>query len=109
MLSSRLGRLPRQEVFGVAFPVARGPRSRLLGLAGLGRDEAGEGLLIPACASVHSFGMRFPLDLIWLDVDGGPLAVRLGVPPRRLAWQRGAAAVLEVPSWEGGEILQPWA
>jgi hypothetical protein len=32
-----------------------------------------------------------------------PLAVRLRVPPRRLAWHRGAAAVLEIPSPQGGE------
>jgi uncharacterized membrane protein (UPF0127 family) len=42
--------------------------------------------------------MRFELDLVFLDSRGRPLAVLLGVPPRRLAWQPGAAAVLEIPS-----------
>ncbi|HEX3240011.1 MAG TPA: DUF192 domain-containing protein [Solirubrobacterales bacterium] len=83
--------------------VARGLRARLLGLAWLDRDEAGAGLLIPRCASVHTFGMRFPLDLVFLDRRGAPLELRRGVPPRRLVWCRGASAVLEIPAPEGGE------
>jgi hypothetical protein len=104
MLAPRLQRLPRRRVFGVGFPVASGPRSRLLGLAGLAREEVGEGLLIPRCASVHTFGMRFPLDLVFLGPDDVPIEVRLRVPPRRFAWCRGSVGVLEVPSWQGGEI-----
>ena len=80
------------------MPVATGFRSRLLGLSGLPREQAGAGLLIPRCASVHTFGMRFALDLVFLDARERPLAIMVGVPPRRLAWQRGAAAVLEIPS-----------
>ncbi|HVD86104.1 MAG TPA: DUF192 domain-containing protein [Solirubrobacterales bacterium] len=103
MVARRLQELPRREVIGFSFPVASGPRSRTLGLAGLERGEAGGGLLIPRCASVHTFGMRFALDLVFLDQDDVPLSVRIRVPPRRFAWQLGAAAVLELPSREGGE------
>jgi len=42
--------------------------------------------------------MRFELDLVFLDADDRPLSVFHRLPPRRLAWQRGAAAVLEIPS-----------
>jgi uncharacterized membrane protein (UPF0127 family) len=45
--------------------------------------------------------MRFELDLVFLDREGHPLAVRRRVPPRRLAWHRGAAAVLELPASRG--------
>ena len=106
MTAARLRRLPRRRVCGRAVPVARNPRSRLLGLAGLERGEAGPGLLLPRCASVHTFGMRFDLDLVFLDRRGRPLVTRLQVPPRRVAWCRGAAAVLEIPS-EGGEFGSP--
>jgi uncharacterized protein len=108
MVAARLQALPRREVLGFAFPVAGGFRSRLLGLAGLEREESGMGLLIPGCASVHTFGMRFPLDLVFLGSDGLPVDVRLRVPPRRLAWHRGAVAVLELPSRQGGEPGRPW-
>jgi uncharacterized protein len=97
-LAHRLAALPRRRLFGREVAVAVGLRARLLGLGGLRRERAGPGLLIPRCSSVHTFGMRFALDLVFLDRDGGVLSVRHGVPPRRLAWQPGAAAVLEVPS-----------
>jgi hypothetical protein len=90
--------LPRAEVGGVAFPVAVDRRSRLLGLALLDRSDALPGLLIPDCACVHTFGMRFALDLHFLDRDGALLAERLALPPRRLARRRGAVAVLERPA-----------
>jgi uncharacterized membrane protein (UPF0127 family) len=100
----RFKALSRREVDGHLVPVATTFHSRLLGLAGLTRVQAGAGLLIPRCASVHTFAMRFALDLVFLDGDERELAVHLGVPSRRLVWHRGAAAVLEIPSSEGGEF-----
>jgi uncharacterized membrane protein (UPF0127 family) len=85
------------------FPVAKTFGSRLRGLSRCDRAAAGPGLLIPRCASVHTFGMRFPLDLFFLDAEDRVLSVRRRVPPRRIAWQRGARAVLEIPSPQGGE------
>jgi len=85
------------SALGRESPVASDFRSRLLGLAFLDRDRAGAGLLLPRCASVHTFGMRFALDLIFLDGSGRPLSSRSSVPPNRLAADRRAAAVLEVP------------
>lgn len=104
--TTRFSELPRRRACGRCVPVARGFRSRLLGLAWLDPDEAGPGLLIPRCAGVHTFGMRFELDLVFLDRRGRLLAVRRRVPPRRLVWRRGAAAVLEIPS-AGGEFATP--
>ena len=100
----RLLRLPVATVLGHEVCVAEGRRARLLGLAHLDRAEVGAGLLIPRCSSVHTFGMRFALDLCFLDGRGEVVAVRLAVPPRRLAFCRRAAAVLELPAGEGGEI-----
>src|SRR5680860_118346 len=97
-LARRLSRLPIADVLGHEAPVATGLRSRLLGLSHLDREQAGPGLLIPRCSSVHTFGMRFALDLVFLDRRGVPVAVRRGVPPRRVASHRAAAAVLELPA-----------
>ncbi len=108
-MTARLRRLPHRRVCGRSVPVAHGLGSRLLGLAWLEEADAGPGLLIPRCASVHTFGMRFELDLVFLDRHGRPLAVQRRVPPRRLARHRGAAAVLEVPADEGGEFPAPGA
>jgi uncharacterized protein len=106
-LAPRLARLPLATAFGAEFPVAAGPRARLLGLAWLRSDEAGPGLLIPRCSSVHTFGMRFPLDLYFLGRAGAVLRVRLQIPARRVVCCRGADAVLEIPAEQGGEIRRP--
>ncbi|HEX5928703.1 MAG TPA: DUF192 domain-containing protein [Solirubrobacterales bacterium] len=98
MSSDRLHELPRRRVCGREVAVARGFRSRLLGFAWLDASEAGPGLLIPRCRSVHTFGMRFELDLVFLDRDGRPLAVHRRVPPRRFVRCPGADAVLELPA-----------
>ena len=96
--AARLRRLPTVAAGGVEVALARGLRARLLGLAFLDREEVGTGLLIPRCSSVHTFGMRFALDLAFLDRDGAVLLVRCGVPPRRLVSRRAAFAVLETPA-----------
>ena len=68
----RFRRLPTAEVASRRVPVAVTLLSRLLGLALLSPGRAGEGLLIPRCRSVHTFGMRFPLDLVFLDRSRQP-------------------------------------
>jgi uncharacterized membrane protein (UPF0127 family) len=96
--SRRFRGAPLVEIGGVTVPVAQGFRARLLGLAHLDREDAGSGLLIPSCSGVHTFGMRFGLDLVFLDRKWRPLSSRRAVPPRRFAADRGAAAVLELPA-----------
>ena len=54
------------------------------GLARLDSMPEWVALHIPRCRSVHTFTMRFPLDLIWLDKAGGVVRVDRAVPPRRL-------------------------
>jgi hypothetical protein len=100
MLAARLRGLPLATVLGREVPVASGFAVRLLGLSCLDRDQVGRGLLIPRCSSVHTFGMRFALDLVFLDRGGEALSVRWGVAPRRLASEHRASAVLELPAGE---------
>ena len=94
----RFRRLPTAEVASRRVPVAVTLPSRLLGLALLRPGRAGEGLLIPRCRSVHTFGMRFRLDVVFLGRDSRPLSRRDAVPPNRIVRDRRAASVLEVPA-----------
>lgn len=103
-LAPRIRRLPVATVLGQEVRIARGFRARGLGLAHLDREAVGAGLLIPRCSSVHTFGMRFQLDLYFLDKRGEAISVRVGVPPRRFAFCWGASTVLEIPTRQGGEI-----
>jgi uncharacterized protein len=77
--------------------VARTFRERLVGLAWR-REPPAEGLLLRRTRSVHTFGMRFALDLHWLDAAGGVVRVDRAVPPRRLRTCLRARAVLEMPA-----------
>jgi uncharacterized membrane protein (UPF0127 family) len=94
---SRFRRLPGHSLLGFTVPVADRRVARLFGLAFLARERAGEGLLIPRCRSVHTFGMRFPVDLVFLDADGRVVELRREVPPRRLVRCPAADSVLELP------------
>jgi uncharacterized protein len=96
---ARFDSSPLQVVAGNEVPVADGFRARLLGLALLDVEAAGPGLLIPRCASVHTFGMRFALDVYFLGSGVEILDVRRAVPPRRFVAHRGAASVLEIPAF----------
>ncbi len=86
------------RVDGIRVRVATTRFARLVGLALTDRERAGAGLLIPSCRSVHTFGMRFALDVAFLDVTGAVISRRLAVRPGRLVADPRAAAVLEVPS-----------
>jgi uncharacterized membrane protein (UPF0127 family) len=102
VIGRRFRELPTTRVLDRRVPVAATRTARLLGLALLDREAAGPGLLIPRCRCVHTFGMRFALRLVFLDESARPVSVRHRVPPRRLAFERGAWGVLEVPAEEVG-------
>jgi uncharacterized protein len=84
-------------LWGVEVVVARGPR-RFTGLIGRRSLPAGTALEIPRCRSVHTFGMRFPLDLVWLDGSRHVVRVDRAVPPWRVRSCRQARSVLELDS-----------
>ena len=90
--------LDQTEILGTSVPVARDPLTRLFGLALLSRRNAGPGLLIPNCRSVHTFGMLFPLDIAFLDAERRVIELRRDVPSGRIERCPKADAVLEVPS-----------
>jgi uncharacterized membrane protein (UPF0127 family) len=96
----RFSGLPRARFGRIEVPVAATLSARLLGLALLDRDQARPGLLIPRCRRVHTFGMRFALDLVFLDARGVEIAQHAGVPPRRIVGDPAAASVLELPARE---------
>jgi uncharacterized protein len=62
------------------------------------RFSAGEGLWIVPCHGVHTFAMRFPIDVVYLDGDKVVVYLEENLKPWRLAPVRmRAASVLELP------------
>jgi len=74
---------------------ARGRIGRLVGLAGRRDPPAAVALHLPHCRSVHTFGMRFALDLVWLDGAGDVVRIDRAVRPCRVRTCRAARSVLE--------------
>lgn len=106
MLPPRLRRLPSVALAapldGCDVRHAHDPLARLIGLAGLRSLPRDAGLLLPRTRSIHTFGMRFALDLVWLDRGGRVVQVDRHVPPRRLCACRTARAVIELPAGAAG-------
>ena len=58
----------------------------------------GEGLWITPCEGVHTFGMKFPIDVIFLNKKKKVLKIRPNMVKRRLALSLLANSVLELPA-----------
>jgi uncharacterized membrane protein (UPF0127 family) len=92
----RLDSLPGRDLpGGLRIAEARTRASRMKGLAKLDDMPETTALHIPRCRSVHTFTMRFALDLIWLDKAGHVVRVDPSVPPRRLKSCLRARSVIE--------------
>ena len=106
MTPARLAKLETHRLpGGLRLFVARSRRARLLGLALLARaPPAACALVLPRCSSVHTAGMRFALDVVFLDAGGRVMRVVRGVPPWRVVSCRGAEAVVEVAASGRGMI-----
>ena len=79
--------------------VAETPSSRRRGLLGTDALPEDAGLLILPCRQVHTFGMRYPIDAVFLDGEYRVVRVAGSLKPRRfspLVWR--AKAVLELPA-----------
>jgi uncharacterized protein len=91
----RLGRLPAHDLRGgLRVHEARGLTARRRGLGGLDDLPADRALRL-RCRAVHTFTMRFSLDLIWLGADGAVVRVDRDVPRRRHRGCARARAVVE--------------
>jgi len=88
--------LTRNVQLATSVELATTSRKRskgLLGRSGLGQ---GEGLWIAPCESVHTFGMRFAIDLVYLDKQHRVRKIRRNVPPWRISACLAAHSVLEL-------------
>ena len=88
----------RDTVLAHAADVADTSAKRRTGLLKHERLEPGEGLWIVPCESVHTFFMKFPIDLVYLDKHRKVRKVRSAVPPWRLSACLLAHSVLELPA-----------
>lgn len=89
----------RGRVLGSRIALADGWWLRARGLLGRGGLAGGEGMLLRPCRAVHTIGMAFPLDIVFLDRAGNAVALYSRLAPnRRTGWHRAAVEALELPA-----------
>lgn len=72
--------------------------TRKKGLLGRDRFDAGAGLVIAPCGGIHTFFMRFPIDVLFAARDGRVVKVSHAVMPWRLSLSLRAFCVIEMPA-----------
>lgn len=93
----------RQTKLASNIEVASSGARRSKGLLGRKGLSAGEALWIVPCEAVHTFGMRFSLDLIYLDRRHRIKKIRRNVPPWRVSACLTAYSVIELAAGSIGE------
>ena len=97
LLKLKVSNRTRQRVLAERADIADTSAKRRTGLlkhAGLAR---GEGLWIAPCEGVHTFGMKFPIDVVFLSRKKKVLKVRPNMVRRRISLSLRAHSVLELP------------
>ena len=78
---------------------ATNPWTRFLGLMGRRELQGGTALLLPGVKGVHTYFMRFAIDVVFYDHDGVVVDVAEALRPWRFsAYRRKAAGVVELPA-----------
>lgn len=92
----RVLNLTRNRALATEVELATSSGKRSKGLLGRRGLQPGEGLWIVPCESVHTFGMQFALDLVYLDRQHRIRKIRRNVPPWRVSACLTAHSVLEL-------------
>ena len=90
--------LTRNAVLGEAIDVADTSEKRRTGLLKHTGLAPGEGLWIKPCESVHTFFMKFAIDLVYIDKKNKVRKARKAVPPWRLSACLSAHSIIELPA-----------
>ena len=96
----------RQTYLATALAVADTHWTRLRGLLGTASSDFrnGYGLWIVPCHGVHTLGMGFPIDVVYLDGGNTIIHIQRDLQPWRFApVRRLAASVLELPCQTAAE------
>jgi uncharacterized membrane protein (UPF0127 family) len=96
-LKYRLRNITRGTVLGEAIDIADTSAKRTTGLLKHTELRAGEGLWIVPCEGVHTFFMKFALDLVYIDKKNLVRKVVRDVRPWRVSFCLMADSIVELP------------
>jgi uncharacterized membrane protein (UPF0127 family) len=105
-LEERFKGLPVDEYGdGLLVVQAQTHKARRRGLSRLDALVPEHALHIPQCPAVHTFGMRFALDLIWLRSNGTVVRIDREIVPRRMRFCSRARSVVETVAGRADEFV----
>jgi uncharacterized membrane protein (UPF0127 family) len=90
--------LTKATYIAVNVRVANKFFSRLKGLLGTAGLAAGSALVITPCSSVHTFGMGYPIDALFIGAGNKVLRVVSELKPGRMACCSGSLCIIELPA-----------
>ena len=89
----------RNEVIANKVRRASNFFARMKGLLGTKTLASDEGLLIPKCQGIHTFGMAYAIDVVYLDKQNRILFIKENILPNKVGpTLMNAAGVLELPA-----------
>ncbi len=94
----RVRNVSRDTLLADRAAIADSSKTRKTGLLKHTRFEPGDGLWITPCEAVHTIGMKFPIDVLFLDKKLRVVKIRPDMPQWRIAGSFRAHSVLELPS-----------
>ncbi len=99
----RVTNVTRNTLLADAADVANTSTKRRQGLLKHTSLPKGEGLWISPCEAVHTFFMKFPIDIVYLDKKKRVRKIRPSMPQWRLSACLKAHSVLELPAGMAAE------
>ena len=88
-----------KEEIALNLVIADNIFSRMKGLLGKIAMPDGEAIWIKPCNGIHTFGMKFPIDVVFLNREYCVVAVRKNLKPNRIVpIIFNASSVIELPS-----------
>ncbi|MFC1755250.1 DUF192 domain-containing protein [Thermoproteota archaeon] len=88
----------KSSVLAEKAEIANTPLSRMKGLLGRDKIDLGEGLVIVPCSAIHTFFMKFSIDVAFIDVNNKVVALSRDLTPGKLfSGGRESKKVIELP------------
>lgn len=113
-----------QNVLWEKVTIARSFFARLIGLLSKTNLDSSEGMLFYKAPSIHTFGMKFPIDILFMDITGKIVRIFSDVKPNRIIPYVKSWATLELKAgqcvekqiqpgdllhWEEGQVMVEYA
>jgi uncharacterized membrane protein (UPF0127 family) len=93
----RVNNVTRGKILADRAAIANTSSTRRTGLLKHTKLDPGDGLWIVPSEAVHTFGMKFPIDVLFLDKKRRVRKMRVNMVRRRIAFSLLSHSTLELP------------